>query len=50
MIEQIKRKILKMIKMLKIDLKEKIKNSSKLIQTLNRIKNKFQIIKNQNVN
>ena len=36
--------------MLKIELKENIENSSKLIQTLDRIKNRFQIIEKQNVN
>ena len=39
-----------MIEMLKVDLKENVENSSKLIRTLNRIENKFQIIKKQNVN
>ena len=36
--------------MLKVDLKENVENSSKLIRTLNRIKNKFQTIEKQNVN
>ena len=36
--------------MLKIDLKKKIENSSKLNQTLNRIDNRFLIIKKQNTN
>ena len=49
-IEQIKRILLKMIEMLKADLKENVENSSKLIRTLNRIENRFQIIEKQNVN
>ena len=49
-IEQIKRILLKMIEMLKTDLKENIENSSKLVQTLNRIENRFQTIEKQNVN
>ena len=36
--------------MLKANLKENVKNSSKLIRTLNRIERKFQTIKKQNVN
>ena len=40
-IEQIKRILLKMIEMLKADLKENIENSSKLTRTLNHIENKF---------
>ena len=43
-IEQIKKILLKVIEMLKIDLKKNVENSSKLIRTLNRIENKFQII------
>ena len=43
-IEQIKRILLRMIEILKVDLKENIENSSKLIRTLNRIKSKFQVI------
>ena len=49
-IEQIKKILLKVIEMLKVDLKENIESSSKLIRTLNRIKNKFQIIEKQNAN
>ena len=49
-IEQIKRILLRMIEMLEIDLKENVENSSKLVRTLNRIENKFQIIEKQNVN
>ena len=49
-IEQIKRILLKVIEMLKADLKENIENSRKLIRTLNRIENKFQIIEKQNAN
>ena len=40
-IEQIKRILLRVIEILKADLKENIENSSKLIRTLNRIKSKF---------
>ena len=49
-IEQIKKILLKVIEMLKTNLKENVENSSKLIRTLNRIENKFQIIKRQNTN
>ena len=49
-IEQIKKILLRMIEMLKVDLKEDVENSSKLVRTLNRIENKFQIIEKQNVN
>ena len=49
-IEQIKRILLKMIEMLKTDLKENIENFLKLIRTLNRIENKFQTIEKQNAN
>ena len=49
-IEQIKKILLKVIEMLKVDLKESVENSSKLARTLNRIENKFQIIEKQNVN
>ena len=49
-IEQIKEILLKMIKLLKANLKESVENSSKLIQTLNRIESKFQAIEKQNVN
>ena len=47
-IEQIKKFLLRMIEMLKADLKENIESFSKLIRTLNRIKNKFQTIEKQN--
>ena len=43
-IEQIKEILLRMIEMLKVDLKENVESSSKLIRTLNRIENKFQTI------
>ena len=49
-IEQIKKILLRMIEILKADLKENIENSSKLVRTLNRIKSRFQIIEKQNVN
>ena len=49
-IEQIERILLKMIEMLKVNLKKNFENTSKLIRTLNRIENKFQIIEKQNVN
>ena len=49
-IEQIKKILLRVIEMLKTDLKENIENSSKLIRTLNRIKNKFETIEKQNNN
>ena len=49
-IEQIKKILMKVIEMLEVDLKENVENSSKLIRTLNRIKNKFQIIEKQNAN
>ena len=49
-IEQIERILLKMIEILKVDLKEDIENSSKLIRTLNRIKSRFQVIEKQNAN
>ena len=49
-IEQIKKILLKIIEMLKVDLKENVENSSKLVRTLNRIKNKFQTIEKQNAN
>ena len=49
-IEQIKRILLRVIEILKADLKENIENSSKLIRTLNRIKSRFQIIEKQNAN
>ena len=49
-IEQIKRILLKMIEMLKVDLKEDIESFSKLIRTLNRIENRFQTIEKQNIN
>ena len=40
-IEQIKKILLRVIEMLKVDLKENIESFSKLIRTLNRIKNRF---------
>ena len=43
-IKQIKRILLKIIEVLKVDLKENVENSSKLVRTLNKIENKFQII------
>ena len=49
-IEQIKRILLRMIEMLKTDLKKDIESFSKLARTLNRIKNKFQTIEKRNVN
>ena len=49
-IEQIKKILLRMIEMLKTDLKKNIESFSKLARTLNRIKNKFQTIEKQNVN
>ena len=49
-IEQIKKILLRVIKMLKVDLKENVENSSKLARTLNRIENRLQIIKKQNAN
>ena len=49
-IEQIKKILLRMIEMLKANLKENVENSSKLIRTLNRIESKFQTIEKQNVN
>ena len=49
-IEQIKKILLRMIEVLKIDLKEDIESFSKLVRTLNRIENKFQTIEKQNAN
>ena len=49
-IEQIKRILLRMIEMLKTDLKKDIESFSKLIRTLNRIKNRLQTIEKQNAN
>ena len=49
-IEQIKKILLKIIEMLRIDLKENVENLSKLIRTLHRIENRFQIIEKQNIN
>ena len=49
-IEQIEEILMKMIEMLKVDLKENVENSSKLVRTLNRIENRSQIIEKQNVN
>ena len=42
--------LLRVIDMLKVDLKENVENSSKLIRTLNRIENRFQTIEKQNAN
>ena len=49
-IEQMKEVLLRIIEMLKANLKENVENSSKLIRTLNRIESKFQTIEKQNVN
>ena len=49
-IEQIKKILLRMIEILKFNLKENVENSSKLVRTLNRIENRSQIIEKQNVN
>ena len=49
-IEQIERILLRMIEMLKADIKKDIENSSKLARTLNRIENRFQTIEKQNAN
>ena len=49
-IEQIEKILLRVIEILKADLKENIENSSKLIRTLNRIKSRFQVIEKQNAN
>ena len=49
-IEQVKKILLRVIEMLKTNLKENVENSSKLIRTLNRIENRFQTIEKQNVN
>ena len=49
-IEQIKEILLRVIEMLKANLKENVENLSKLIRTLNRIENRFQTIEKQNVN
>ena len=49
-IEQIEKILLRMIEILKADLKKDIENSSKLVRTLNRIKSRFQIIEKQNAN
>ena len=46
----IERILLRVIEILKADLKENIENSSKLIRTLNRIKSRFQVIEKQNAN
>ena len=40
----------RIIEMLKVNFKENVENSSKLIRTLNRIENRFQTIEKQNVN
>ena len=49
-IEQIEKILMRVIEMLEVDLKENVENSSKLVRTLNRIENKFQIIEKQNAN
>ena len=49
-IKQMKEILLKIIEMLKANLKENVENSSKLIRTLNRIESKVQTIEKQNVN
>ena len=49
-IEQIERILLRVIEILKADLKEDIENSSKLARTLNRIESRLQIIEKQNAN
>ena len=49
-IKQIEKILLKMIEMFKVDLKKNVENSSKLVSTLNRRENKFQIIEKQNAN
>ena len=49
-IEQRKDILLKVIEMLKANLKKNVENSSKLIRTLNRIESKLQTIEKQNVN
>ena len=49
-IEQINKILLKMIEMLKANLKKNIEKQLKLIRTLNRIENKFQKIEKQNFN
>ena len=49
-VEQIKRILLRVIEVLKINLKKNVENSSKLIRTLNRIENRLQIIEKQNAN
>ena len=48
--EQIERILLKMIKMLKVNLKENFENTLKLIRTFNKIENRLQIIEKQNAN
>ena len=40
-IEQVKKILLRVIEMLKTNLKENVENSSKLIRTLNRIESRF---------
>ena len=49
-VKQIKTILMKIIEMLKIDLKKKIEISSKLSQTLNKIESRFFTIEKQNVN
>ena len=43
-IEQMKEVLLRIIEMLKANLKKNVENSSKLIRTLNRIESRFQTI------
>ena len=49
-VKQIERILVKIIRMLKIDLKKEVENSSKLNQTLNKIESKNFTIKKQNAN
>ena len=49
-VKQIEKILIKIIKMLKIDLKKEIENSSNISQTLNKIESRFLIIKKQNAN
>ena len=49
-IEQKEKILLRVIKVLKVDLKKDVENSSKLVRTLNRTKNRLQIIEKQNAN
>ena len=49
-VKQIERILLKVIEMLKTDLKKDVKNTSKLSRTLNRIENRLLKIEKQNAN